>query len=120
MSFRFLFRKPIFPVIIVAEDRVFRAATESALQSLLNREVGARDDVLLVDARWAWFQIYAEQRIVGPSFIRSRPPTKQQLIEVVDGRSNRSEDDPRYRPGSLSSRKREEIFRKLVSILPAD
>lgn len=45
--------------------------------------------------------------VIAPSFVDYRPPTKQSVIALVNGRANKSADAPRYKPRSLSRRTRE-------------
>ncbi len=118
MSIPYVFRKPRLPVIIVVDDRVFRAISTAAIQKLLKRELKLDAEVRLLDSRWEWFKVMTDEvEAIIPSIYQS--PTKQALITLVNNRANRSETNVAYQPRSLSSRSREEIFQELLAILPA-
>ncbi len=59
-----------------------------------------------------------EKEVMVPSFLDGQPPTKQTLIALVNGRSNRAPADPMYDPRSLSNRTRERVFTELLAVLP--
>jgi hypothetical protein len=106
-------------VIVVVGDRAFRAASGSALQKLLRRELPSEAKARLLDSTWEWFELMLEVDAIAPSFLDRLPPTKKAVIAIVNGRSNRAADAPLYELRSLSSRTRVEIFAQLLSILPA-
>jgi hypothetical protein len=108
-------------VIVVADDRVFRATSTAAIQRLLRRELKTAAKARLLDSHWAWFEVLTgEVEAIAPSFVDYQPPTKQFVITLVNDRANRSETDALYQPRSLSSRSRPEVFHELLAILPAD
>ena len=119
MSISYLLRKPRFPVIVTAGSRVFRAISSAALQKLLRRELNASDEIGILDAQWMWFKVVrGEICAIAPSISDFQAPTKEALIALVHNRTNRTAGDPDYRPRSLSSRNREEVFQELFTVLP--
>lgn len=121
MAIPYVFRRPRLPVIVIADGRAFRATSTAAIQKILRRELKTATNVRLLDSQWAWFEVLTgEVEAIAPSFIDSRPPTKQSVIALVNGRANRSDTAAVYQPRSLSSRSREEIFQELLAILPVD
>ncbi len=120
MAIPYVLRKPRLPVIVVADDRAFRATSTAAIQKLLRRELNLGAEVRLLDSQWAWFEVLTgDVEAIAPSFIDFQPPTKQTVLDLVNGRANKSENAAVYQPRSLSSRSREEIFQELLAILPA-
>jgi hypothetical protein len=119
MAIPYVLRRPRLPVIVVAGDRVFRAISGAAIQKILRGELQSGVEVRLLDSEWAWFEVLTgDVEAIAPSFADFQPPTKQAVIALVNGRTNRVEADPLYQPRSLSSRSREEVFQELLAILP--
>jgi hypothetical protein len=120
MAIPYVLRKPRLPVIVIADDRAFRATSTAAIQKLLQRELSLGAEVRLLDSHWAWFEVLTgEVEAIAPSILDYQSPTKQTVLDLVNGRSNKSENAAVYQPRSLSSRSREEIFQELLAILPA-
>jgi hypothetical protein len=117
MPIRHAFRKPHFPVIVTAGDRVFAAPSPSVLQKLVERERRAGLDIRLLDSTWEWFEFVVDVSAIAPSFVDHMPPKKQEVISLVNDRANRADDAPVYSLRSLSSRSREDIFAELVALL---
>ena len=117
---QYMFRRPQFPVIVVVSDRVFRVLSPVQLRNLLQRELTTPSaSARLLDATWEWFEILAEEGVIAPSFVDRRSPTKQAVIALVNGRSNRAAGTPVYEARSLANRTRDEVFTELVGLLPA-
>ena len=116
---KYMFRRPRFPVILVVDDRAFRAQAPRQLGSLLEREIACTPGtVRLLDSTWSWFDVLIEEEVIVPSFLDGQPPSKKTLIALVNGRSNRALADPMYDARSLSNRSRERIFTELLTVLP--
>jgi len=116
---RFVFRQPRFPVIAVVGDRVFQVPSADKLRRLFDRELGSTGGTArLLDSTWECFELHAEIGAIAPSFVDRHPPTKQALIELVNGRSNRAGDAPLYEKRALSARTRDAIFAELLTLLP--
>jgi hypothetical protein len=119
MPIQYVFRKPRFPVIVTAGDRVFAAPSPARLGKLLARESPADADIRLLDSTWEWFEFVPDVSAIAPSFVDRSPPTKAEVISLVNDRANRADDAPQYLLRSLSSRSREDIFAELLALLPA-
>ena len=119
MPIRYAFRKPRFPVIVIAGDRVFAAPSPSGLQKLVEREGRAGSGIRLLDSTWEWFDFVPDASAITPSFVHRSSPTKQEVISLVNDRANRADDAPKYLRRSLTSRSREDIFAELLALLPA-
>jgi hypothetical protein len=88
MPIAYLFRKPRFPVIVIAGDRAFSALSSAAVERLMRRELKAGVEFRLLDSQWAWFSVVAgEVCAIAPSVTDFRPPTKQAVISLANGRS---------------------------------
>lgn len=117
---RYMFRRPQYPVILVVDDRAFRAQAPRQLDRLLQRELACTPGtVRLLDSTWSWFEALIEAEVIVPSFLDGQPPSKKSLIALVNSRSNRTLADPMYDALSLSNRSRERVFAELLAVLPA-
>jgi len=72
----------------------------------------------LLDSTWEWFEVLPDLGAVAPSFFDRLPPTKQSVIALVNGRSNKAAGALLYHPRSLSGRTRGRIFAELLAVLP--
>lgn len=61
-----------------------------------------------------------ESHALLPSLMQHQVPSKLQLIECINARSNRAAESVPYPTTSLGSRSRERVFRDLVGILCSD
>ena len=115
---RYLFRRPRFPVIIVAGDRVWGAPSTAGVKKVLRREAQPGVKVRLLDATWEWFEVLPDLDAIAPSLVNRAPPTKRSVVALVNGRSNRAPGAPRYEARSLSNRTRDDVLAGLLSVLP--
>jgi hypothetical protein len=116
---RYVFRRPRFPVIIVAGDRVFGSPSTAGVKKVLRREAKPGVKLRLLDATWEWFEVLADLDAIAPSLVDRAPPTKRSVVALVNGRSNRAPDAPLYEPRSLSNRTRNHVLAELLAVLPA-
>ena len=114
---RFAFRKPHFPVIIVAGDHVFGAASPAGLKTWVRREFRPGMEGRVVGLTWEWFELTPGSDLVVPSFLDRTRPTKRAVVALVNGRANRPSGAPLYEPRSLSNHTREDIFAELLALL---
>ena len=116
---KYMVRRPQYPVILVVDDRAFRAQAPRQLGRLLQRELACTPGtVWLLDSTWSWFDMLIEEEVIVPSFLDGQPPSKKSLVALVNGRSNRAPADPVYDARSLSNRSRERVFAELLAVLP--
>jgi hypothetical protein len=119
LAMRYILRRPRFPVIIVAGDRVFRSPSPAGVKKVLRREAQPGVKVRLLDATWEWFEVLSDLDAIAPSLVDRAPPTKGSIVALVNGRSNRAPGAPQYEPRSLSNRTREDVLAGLLAVLPA-
>ena len=111
----YVFRSPRYPAIAVSGDRLFAVHSVKGLEKLIEGE--QTDKLRLLDSTWEWFVYFPDLLALAPSFPMSQPPSKLQLIEMVNTRINRPSNSALCRTNSLSSRSRVEIFRELIALL---
>ena len=116
---RYVFRRPHFPVIIVAGDRVFGSASTASVKKVLRRQAQPGVKLRLLDATWEWFEVLSDLDAIAPSLIDRAPPTKGSMVALVNGRSNRAPGAPLYEARSLSNRTRDDVLAGLLAVLPA-
>jgi hypothetical protein len=120
MTIPYILRRPRFPVIVVAGDRAFRALSSAAVQKLLRRELTTGAEIRLLDYDWRWFIVLTGKVCaIAPSIADYQQPTKQEVIDLVNGRANKADGSTSYQRRSLSSRSREEVFQELLAMLPS-
>ncbi|MHB0972577.1 MAG: hypothetical protein ACYC7A_22510 [Thermoanaerobaculia bacterium] len=96
---------------------MFAAPSPSALEKLIKRESHVETVVRILDSTWEWFELIRDGLVIAPSFVDRLPPKKQDVIALVNDRTNRAIDAPVYQLRSLGSRSREDIFAELLSLL---
>ena len=106
-------------MILVVGDRAFRALSPAELQKHQRSTLRSAATARLLDSTWEWFEVLPDIGAIAPSFVDRLPPTKQSVIALVNGRSNRAPGAPLYDLGSFSSRTRGEVFAHLLAVLPA-
>lgn len=89
------------------------------LQKLLRSKLRSATTARLLDSTWEWFEVLPDIGAIAPSLIDRLPPTKQSVMALVNGRSNRAPGAPLYEVRSFSSRTRGEVFAHLLAVLPA-
>jgi hypothetical protein len=110
-----LFRRPIFPVVGFADDRLFSALDLKTLASIFIR-LGASSDediVKLVDSTGEEFWYSCEQRVLSPGFMGKRW-TKRQIIDLYNSHIG---SDRRYLAHSLSNKRLSEIVAEISDLI---
>ncbi len=114
-EFGVLFRRPIFPVVGFADDRLFSAPDLKTLASILVRfdPSSGEEVVRLVDSTGEEFWYSREQHVLSPGFMGKRW-TKQQIIDLYNSHigSNR-----RYSVRSLSNKRLLEIVAEISDLI---
>lgn len=115
-------RAPAYPVLLVVGGQAFAARSRQRLSTLLARLCGpgTPEPELILDSRWWLFMYVPESHALLPSLLQHNVPSKLQLIECINARSNRAFESVPYPTTSLGSRSRERVFRDLVGILCSD
>jgi len=114
---QFLVRAPRYPVIVVVEDRVFASNSRKQLIRLFGENFS--ETVRLLDSTWEWFVYRPSLSAFSPHFPFRQPPSKLEIIEVVNRRANRLDNGVLCRTTSLSTRSRSQVFQELIAILTA-
>jgi hypothetical protein len=110
-DFGVLFRRPIFPVVGFADDRLISALDLKMLALILVRlgSSSGEDIVKLVDSTGVEFWYSCEQRVLSPGFMGKRW-TKRQIIDLYN---SHIESDRRYSVHSLSNKRLSEIVAEI-------
>ncbi len=115
----FLIRAPVFPVILGFHGTVFGLrhpeAFERLVKSLRTPDGGPKWSDL-IDATWGGFHYYREGDVITPLCIKTRW-NKRELVELVNGRTNRSGDQPDYTTRSLGNRSKDRVFSELLDLV---
>lgn len=113
---RCMFRRPVFPIIIEIDGLVISARSTQGLEKKLSRITltpGRRYNG--VDTTGGTWDLYVDGMMLSPLTLRKRP-TKKELIKLVNGRTNKTQDETPYPEKSLSAKTFEKVFEDLVNI----
>ena len=112
----YVFRMPIFPIIIEIDGQVISARSKQGLEKKLSgimlapgRKHGG------VDSTGETWDLYVDGMLLSPLTLRKRA-TKMELIKLVNGRKNKSRHEKPYSEKSLSAKTFEMVFQDLVDI----
>jgi hypothetical protein len=110
-----LFRRPIFPVVGFAGDRLYSALDLKMLAPILVRlGLSAGGDIAkVVDSTGEEFSYSSEQRVLSPGFMSKRW-TRRQIIDLYN---NRIGSDRRYSARSLSNKIVSEIVAEISDLI---
>lgn len=114
-DFGVLFREPIFPVVGIANCKIFSAFSMETLASILVRFVPSSDEdiVKLLDATGEEFWRSGAQRVLSPGFLGKRW-TKSQIIDLYN---NQVGSDLRYSASSLSNKRLSEVVAEISDLI---
>ena len=115
LEFDVLFRRPRFPVVGYADERLFSASNLNALASILvyfDRSTD-QDLVTLVDSTGEEFWYSREQCVLSPGFSGKRW-TKMRIIDLYNGHVRR---DRRCSVRSLSNKRLSEIVSEISALI---
>jgi len=112
----YVFRRPIFPIIIDIDSHVIAARSKQGLQKKLSGITLAPGLICEgVDSTGEAWDLYADSMMLSPLTLRKRS-TKLELIKLVNGRKNRRQDEMPYSEKSLSAKTFERVFDDLVNV----
>jgi hypothetical protein len=115
----FLFRPPQFPIILFWDEEAVTAANIAEFERLVQSQspVPQPDQLMVVvDSRWEGFAYFPDLDAVSPICVK-KEWTKRELIDAVNARTNRSDDETSYSSSSLSNKTRRRVFEDLVDII---
>ena len=117
MKLRYFIRVPEYPVIVDFDGIVIAGVSESDLIKELGKaEIVAKKNYDAVDLTGEVWIFTPEHGALSPlSFKKNR--TKKDLINLVNNRKNKSENERPYSDRSLSAKRYEIVFNDLVAIL---
>lgn len=117
MKIQYLFRKPAYPVIAEFDSKVIAGLSESMLLKEM-KKIGAfkKSSYEVIDSNGkVWIFDIHELTLYPFSFKNNR--TKKDLINLVNSRTNKPENESPYSVKSISSKRYETVFNDLVKIL---
>lgn len=118
VEFRILFRKPVYPVIVISEDRLVVASNLNNLaKSCLTAKIRKGEKIIkAIDSSAKEFWYSPDNFAFAPGFAFKRW-TKKQIIELYNGSSNAKELDKKYPLKSLSNKRLSRVIADICNIL---
>ena len=116
--FRYLFRKPKYPILIIIEESIRSARSEKGFIRVLEPlKLEENMKLRLIDSTGEEWELFTENMFINPSIFNKKRATKLQLIRMVNERKNNSENEKPYLDKSLSAKTFKKIFDDLVAIV---
>ncbi|MGR8932568.1 MAG: hypothetical protein ACU836_18245 [Gammaproteobacteria bacterium] len=121
VEFRIMFRSPIYPVLIVAPEKLYSAFNLKQLAEICVslKLAGSEEKLRVVDSTGSEFWYLPDEYILAPGFV-ARKWTKKKLIEIFNSSLNAIESNQEYSMKSLSAKKLENVVGDICSILTMD
>ncbi len=118
IEFRFILRKPKFPVIVVSAERLYSAFNKKQLATFCISAIPGEDKKIIpvVDSTGKEFWYLPEHYALSPGFW-TKKWTKKRLIETYNSSSNAEDSEREYPMKSLSAKRFDKIFRDLCELL---
>ena len=116
-NFNVLFRKPIYPLIVISVDKLMAAFNikELAACCISARPAKDRGVIIAIDSTGEEFWYSPENYVIAPGFAFKKW-TKKQLIELYND-SNSVNNDTKYSAKSLSSKRLTQIISDICNLL---
>ena len=118
IEFSVLFRNPVYPVIIISEDKLTAAFSIMQLaESCIDSTLPDGETVIkIIDSSAEEFWYSHENFAIAPAF-GFQKWTKKQLVELYNNSSNAKKSDKKYHLKSLSNRKLSRIIGDICELL---
>jgi len=118
VEFRILFRRPVYPVIVISEDRLMVASNlKSLAKSCLSAKIGKGEKIIrAIDSSAEEFWYSPDNFAFAPGFAFKRW-TKKKIIELYNDSSNAKELDIKYPLKSLSNKRLSRIIADICKML---
>lgn len=114
---KYLFRKPIYPVICDIEGNVFAAKSDKSFaKGLSDISLDPEKTYDLVDSTAENWMFSPKHMMVSPLTFRKHW-TKKEIIAAYNGRKNSSDDVKLYSEKSLSTKRFDKVFGDIVDLL---
>ncbi|WP_018402891.1 hypothetical protein [Marinobacter gelidimuriae] len=111
---QYLFRKPKYPVLIETDERVMGARSGERIGRLCNQSsFDAKESYIVIDSSGEGWSFFPAHEVISPLTTQKRW-TKAKIIELFNASLAGTGNDAHYEPGSLSSRRLEQIVREIV------
>lgn len=120
IEFKIILRKPIYPVIVVSDNRLYSAfnlkqLAEACISSML---LEGRKYIQVVDTRGEEFWYTPELYSLSPGFAFKKW-TKKKIIETYNSSVNAEESSQEYSMKSLSNKRLSKIVQDICELLRA-
>jgi len=117
MKISFLFRRPVFPVILNLDGIVIGARSSKSLEKALRKiAVEPAKFYDMVDSTGEGWSLFAERMIISPLTIKKRW-FKKDVIGLYNNRKNTPGQDAKYSEKSLSSKRFDRIVNEIADLL---
>ena len=111
---QYLFRKPKYPILIETDGRVMGARSAERIGRLCKQSsFTAKQSYIVIDSSGEGWSFYPDHEGISPLTTHKRW-TKAKIIELFNASLAQTESNAKYKPGSLSSRRLEQIVREIV------
>lgn len=118
MALKYLFRRPDYPLIGRFGEEVYAVIDGSELTVLIEKlNAIALVDCMLYDIQGGKWDFYVSSFSLIPNM--RKKISKRELIELVNMRSNRSNDSVAYSMSSMGAKSFDRIFLELAELLGA-
>ncbi len=118
IEFKVLFRSPVYPVIVISDDRLMAALNIKELgESCITAKLRKGEKVVrAIDTSAEEFWYSPENVVISPGFAFKRW-TKKQIVELYNSSSNARNSGKEYSEKSLSNRKLARIIGDICELL---
>ena len=118
IEFKVLFRNPIYPVIVISEDKltVARDKKELAQICIASKKPDGETFIKAIDSSAKEFWYSPDNFLISPGFVFKRW-TKKRIIELYNSSSNANKSGKKYSLKSLSNKKLTRIIEDICELL---
>ena len=118
IEFKILFRNPVYPVIVISEDKLMGATNMKDLaESCIASKMPEGETVIkAIDSSAQEFWYSPDNFAIAPGFAFKKW-TKKQIIELYNSSSNAKKSDEKYPLKSLSNKKLSRIIGDICNLL---
>ena len=118
IEFNVLFRNPVYPVIIISEDKLTAAFNKKQLaESCIDSTLPEGENFIkIIDSSAEEFWYSHENFAIAPGFAFKKW-TKKQIVELYNNSSNAKKSDEKYPLKSLSNKKLSRIIGDICELL---
>ena len=119
MTLQYFIRKPKYPVMAIIDGNVLAGLSGTDLENQLKKvDSFKKEHYDVIDATGAVWIFSPIPLFISPLSLKKKR-TKQELIDLVNNRTNKSEEECPYSAKSISSKRYETVYKELIKILKA-